>query len=204
MEEKKRIIIGITGASGSVYARLLVEKLLTIDSVELSVIATLNGLSVMRFEDNIEWLKDSRMRYYDNSDFFSSPASGSARFDSMVIIPCTMGTIGRIAAGISTDLLVRAADVMLKERRQLIIVPRETPLSTIHLKNMTTLSQCGAVICPASPSFYSYPESIEAVCRTVTDRVVSLLGLDPGTTEWGKNESTLRKPNEGSTVIPGE
>ncbi|MCD8186257.1 MAG: UbiX family flavin prenyltransferase [Rikenellaceae bacterium] len=144
-----------------------------------------NGMSVMRFEYRIDWLKESRLHYYDNSDFFSPPASGSARFDAMVILPCTMGTIGRLSAGVSNDLLVRAADVMLKERRTLILVPRETPWSTIHLQNMTTLSQCGAVICPASPSFYNDPEHIDDLCRSVTDRIVSLLGLDPGTPEWG-------------------
>ncbi|MDL2230576.1 UbiX family flavin prenyltransferase [Alistipes sp. OttesenSCG-928-L06] len=178
-------MVAITGASGSVYPRLLVEKLLTFDETEISVIVTDNGLSVMRFEDNIDWLKAPRLRCYDNHDFFSAPASGSARFDAMVVIPCTMGTIGRLANGIASDLLARAADVMLKERRTLIIVPREMPVSTIHLRNMTTLSECGAIICPASPSFYSRPTSLDAVCQTVTDRVVSLLGFDPGTPEWG-------------------
>lgn len=186
MERKQRIIVAVTGASGSVYARLLVRKLLSFGHVEVSVIVTENGLSVMRYEDESEWLNDERITCYDNRDFFSAPASGSARFDSMVVIPCSMGTLGRMAAGISTDLLVRAADVMLKERRRLIVVPREAPLSTIHLRNMTTLSECGAVICPASPSFYTHPERLDSVCETVTDRVVSLLGLDSGAKEWGK------------------
>lgn len=183
--EKRRIIIGITGASGSLYARLLVEKLLTYNNVEISVIVTDNGMSVMRFEDNADWLQNKKLRCHDNHNYFSGPASGSAHFDAMVILPCSMGTIGRIASGISTDLLTRAADVMLKERRKLIIVPRETPLSTIHLRNMTALSECGAIICPASPSFYNRPESIEAACETVTNRVLSLLGFDPGVAEWG-------------------
>lgn len=185
MEKRRRIIIGITGASGSLYARLLVQKLLACEGVELSVIVTDNGLAVMRYEDEIDWLRDERLKYYDNHNFFAAPASGSARFDAMVVVPCTMGTIGRIAAGVSTDLLVRAADVMLKERRTLIIVPRELPVSTIHLRNMTTLSECGAVICPASPSFYNRPATVEAVCETVTDRIVDLLGLDSGAREWG-------------------
>lgn len=187
-EKKYRIIVAATGASGSAYARLLVSKLLTYGSVDVSVIATDNALAVMRFEDHVEWLRNPALQYYDNHDFFSAPASGSARFDAMVVIPCTMGTLGRIAAGVSTDLLVRAADVMLKERRKLILVPRELPLSTIHLRNMTALSECGAIICPASPSFYNRPESVEAVCETVTNRIVSLLGLDPGTEEWGQSK----------------
>ena len=185
--EKKRIIVAITGASGSLYARLLVEKLLMYDQAEVSVIVTDNGMAVMRYEDNIEWLRHPRLHYYDNHDFFSAPASGSARFDAMVVVPCTMGTIGRLAAGVSTDLLARVADVMLKERRTLIIVPREAPVSTIHLRNMTVLSECGAIVCPASPSFYNRPGTVAAVCESVTDRIVSLLGLDPGSREWGKD-----------------
>lgn len=183
--EKRRIIVAVTGASGSVYARLLVRKLVEFPDVEVSVIVTDNGRAVMRYEDDAAWLDDSRIAVYDNHDLFSAPASGSARFDSMVILPCSMGTLGRIAAGVSSDLVGRAADVMLKERRRLIIVPRETPLSTIHLRNMTTLSECGAVICPASPSFYSRPGGIEALCTTVTDRVLSLLGLESGGYVWG-------------------
>ena len=185
MEKKQKIIVAVTGASGSLYARLLVQKLLNFEEVELSLIVTDNGMAVARYEDNPDWMTDQRLRYYDNNDFFSAPASGSAGFDAMVIIPCTMGTLGRIAAGVSTDLIVRAADVMLKERRTLIVVPREAPYGTIHLRNMTTLSECGAIICPASPSFYSRPESIEAACETVVDRVLSLLGLDHGGYEWG-------------------
>ena len=189
MEKVFRIIIGITGASGSLYTRLLTEKLLTYDQVEISVITTDNGIAVMRYEDQIDWLRHPRLRHYDNHDFFSAPASGSARFDAMVILPCTMGTIGRIAAGISTDLLVRAADVMLKEHRPLIIVPREAPVNTIHLRNMVTLSECGAIICPASPSFYSRPETVTEACETVTNRIVSFLGFDPGVAEWGSAPS---------------
>jgi 4-hydroxy-3-polyprenylbenzoate decarboxylase len=179
-----RIIVGITGASGSLYARLLVEKLLTYKEVEVSVITTDNGLAVMRYEDSDAWLTDPRLRRYDNHDLFSAPASGSARFEAMVIVPCSMGTAGRIAAGVSADLMGRAADVMLKERRKLILVPRETPMNTIHLRNLTTLSECGAVICPASPSFYTRPQSVAQACATVTNRIVSLLGLDPGIEEW--------------------
>jgi 4-hydroxy-3-polyprenylbenzoate decarboxylase len=182
-----RILVGITGASGSLYARLLVEKLLTYSEIEVSVIVTDNGLAVMHHEDRTDWLADPRLRRYDNRDLFAAPASGSARFEAMVIAPCSMGTVGRIASGVSNDLLTRAADVMLKERRRLIVVPRETPMNTIHLRNLATLSECGAVVCPAAPSFYTRPESVEEVCATVTDRVVSLLGLDPGIKEWGAN-----------------
>ena len=185
MENKHRIIVAVTGASGSLYARLLVEKLLEYENVEISVIVTDNGMAVMRYEDNVNWLGEPRLRFYNNHDFFSAPASGSAHFGTMVVVPCSMGTIGRIASGVSSDLLVRAADVMLKERRALILVPREAPLNTLHLRNMTTLSECGAIICPASPSFYSHPATLQEACETVTNRIVSLLGFDPGTKEWG-------------------
>ena len=186
---KKRIILAVTGASGSLYARLLAAKLLSYEEAEISVITTDSGSAVMAFEDDDRWLDDGRLRRYDNRDLFSAPASGSARFDAMVIVPCSMGTAGRIASGVSADLIGRAADVMLKERRTLILVPRELPWHTIHLRNLTALSECGAVICPASPSFYSGPKTVEAVCETVTDRIVSLLGFDPGTEEWGAESS---------------
>lgn len=188
MEKVKhtKCVIGITGASGSVYARLLVHKLLTFSDVDVSIVATDNGMAVMRYEDNADWLADERLTVYDNRDFFAAPASGSARFDAMVVIPCTMGTVGRLANGVSNDLLTRAADVMLKERRKLILVPRETPLHTIHLRNLTALSECGAIVCPAMPSFYHHPPTLEAACETVIDRLVALLGLDPGAKEWGK------------------
>lgn len=186
MPTLRRILIGITGASGARYARLLVEKLSTFDDVKLSVVATDNGLAVMRHEQEDGWLADPRLRRYANDDLFAAPASGSARFEAMAIVPCSMGTVGRLAAGVSNDLLTRAADVMLKERRRLIVVPRETPLHTIHLRNLAALSECGAVICPASPSFYTHPADIDALCATVTDRVVSLLGFDPGGRKWGE------------------
>ena len=181
-----KVILGITGASGSVYARLLAEKLLRYGGVELSVIATANGREVMRWENEGAWLSSPDITLFDNGDMFAAPASGSAGYDALVVIPCSMGTIGRLSAGVSDSLLTRAADVMLKERRKLILVPRETPLNTIHLRNMTALSECGAIVCPASPSFYSRPENIEQLCTTVTDRVVSLLGLDAGGYIWGQ------------------
>lgn len=186
MDRKRKIIIAVTGASGSIYARLLTEKLLLQNQTDISLIISDNGMAVMRYEDQTEWLKDSRLKHYDNHDFFSAPASGSARFDAMVIIPCSMGTAGRISSGVSDDLIGRAADVMLKERRTLIVASRETPLNTIHLRNLTTLSECGAVICPLSPSFYSHPLTIEEACSTVTDRILSLLGIETGGYEWGK------------------
>ena len=122
---------------------------------------------------------------YDNADMFSPAASGSARFDAMIIVPASMGSVGRIASGVSLSLIERAADVMLKERRRLVLVVRETPLSLIHLRNMTALTEAGAVVLPASPSFYSRPADIEGLCRTVTERVLALLGIETQGYEWG-------------------
>lgn len=175
----ERIIVAVTGASGSVYARLLIARLLLQEGIrEIGVIFSANGKAVADYEKQEFALDDPRIRVFDNGDMFSAPASGSARYDAMIVIPCSMGTVGRVAGGISCDLISRAADVMLKERRILILVPREAPLNTIHLRNLATLSECGAVVMPACPSFYSLPVDMEQLCMTVVERTVSLLGFD--------------------------
>lgn len=183
----RRIVVGVTGASGSIYARLLVECLLRSGAVsEVAVVFSTNGLAVAEYEkQNIpSGGDDPRVRYFDNDDLFAAPASGSAAYDSMVIVPCSMGTLGRIANCVSDNLITRAADVMLKERRRLILVARETPYGTIHLRNMTALSECGAVVLPASPSFYSHPADVEQLCMTVVERILALLGIDVERYEW--------------------
>jgi 4-hydroxy-3-polyprenylbenzoate decarboxylase len=152
---------------------------------EIALIMSRNGEAVAEYEGAVI-PTDSRIRRFAFDDMFAPPASGSARYDSMVIAPCSMGTIGRIASGVSDSLVTRAADVMLKERRTLIVVPRETPLSLIHLRNMTTLTESGAIVLPASPSFYSRPTDITALCHTVTDRILSLLGLPCDRYVWGE------------------
>lgn len=187
--DKKKIIIAVTGASGSIYAGLLIEHLLKSDEVgELALIASANGRAVAEYEGVAlpAGSDDPRVRVFDNDDMFAPPASGSAGYDAMVVVPCSMGTVGRVAAGTSGDLIARAADVMLKERRRLVMVARETPLSTIHLRNMTALSECGAVILPAAPSFYSHPEDIRRLCMTVVERIVSILGIAMPRYEWGE------------------
>ena len=113
-------------------------------------------------------------------------ASGSARYDTMIVCPCSMGLMARIAMGISNDLITRAADVVLKERRRLIVVPRETPLSLIHINNMKAITEAGGIICPAVPSFYSQPQTIEAVVATVVDRVLDLADFDVKSYRWGE------------------
>lgn len=183
----ERVIVAITGASGSIYAKLLVEKLLEQSQIEeIALVYSREGKAVAEYEgvDIPSHRDDSRIREYSNDDMFSPIASGSAQYDSMVIIPCSMGTLGRVASGTSNELISRAADVMLKERRQLIVAAREAPLNTIHLKNMTTLSQTGAIILPLSPSFYSLPQNIDELLLTVAERILSLMCLKGETYEW--------------------
>ncbi|MBQ2992375.1 MAG: UbiX family flavin prenyltransferase [Alistipes sp.] len=181
-----KIIVAVTAASGAIYARLIVEELLRCDCVERIALIYSDTARAVVAAEGVTLPESERITVYDNSDMFGSPASGSARWDAMVVAPSSVGTVGRVAAGVSQTLIERAADVMLKERRRLIFVVRETPLSLIHLRNMTTLTEAGAVILPASPSFYSQPRDIEQLCRTVVERVVAMLGIDAPHYEWGK------------------
>ena len=185
--KKNKIIIAITGASGSIYAKQLLLRLQNIaEKPEIAVIFSEEGKKVWDFELGNEKPIDSDFTLFKSTDFFAPVASGSANFSSMVVIPCSMGTMGRIAAGTSDNLIIRAADVMLKEKRTLIIVPREMPYNLIHIRNMETLLLAGAHLVPASPSFYSHPKTIEDAIKTVTDKVISLLGFNDGLFEWGQ------------------
>ncbi|MBR5821734.1 MAG: UbiX family flavin prenyltransferase [Alistipes sp.] len=180
-----RVIVAVTAASGAIYARQCVELLLKSGSVErIALIYSGEAQSVAKAE-GVEIPEDNRIDIFSNDNMWASPASGSARWDSMIIVPSTMGTIGRIASGVSQSLIERAADVMLKERRRLVIVAREAPYSLIHLRNMTTLTEAGAIIIPASPSFYFRPESIEELCLTISRRAVELAGVAVDHREWG-------------------
>ena len=187
MNPEKKMVVAVTGASGAVYASRLLHKLDGLQSQwsELSVVMTENAKEVWRTELGNESWKDIKARTYTTVDFSAPFASGSGRYDTMIIIPCSMGTLGRIAAGVSNDLITRAADVILKERRKLICVARETPYSLIHIRNMETVTLAGGIICPATPSFYNKPGSIEAVADTVVDRVLDLAGFDIKTFRWG-------------------
>ena len=184
----RKIAVCITGASGSIYAANLMEKLLTIKDqwTEVSIVMTTNAKEVWKTElDNENW-KNYPVKFYGTTDFSAPFASGSGQYDTQIIIPCSMGTLGRIATGVSSDLITRAADVILKERRKLICVVRDTPYNLIHIRNMETVTLAGGIICPATPSFYSKPATIEAVAATVTDRVLDLAGFDIRTYRWGK------------------
>jgi 4-hydroxy-3-polyprenylbenzoate decarboxylase len=164
------------------------DKLLTLKDQwsELALVMTVNAKEVWQTElDNQKW-KDYPLKHYTTTDFSAPFASGSGQYDTQIIIPCSMGTLGRIATGVSSDLITRAADVILKERRKLICVVRDTPYNLIHIRNMEAVTLAGGIICPATPSFYSKPTTIEAVAATVTDRVLDLAGFDIRTYRWGK------------------
>ena len=181
-----KIIVAVSGASGSIYAKLLLDKLTKLKSQwkELSIIITDNAKIVWKTELAESNFENYQATYYEKNDFMAPFASGSANFNIMIIVPCSMGTVARIASGLSNDLISRAADVILKERRKLICVVRETPYNLIHLKNMELITQAGGIICPASPSFYSVPKTIEEAASTVVDRVIQLSGLQIESYQW--------------------
>ncbi len=181
----KKIVLGIGGSSGALYASRLIDKLSASGQCEIAVVMSANATVNWQLEMGSQPLEKPGLKIYDNKNFFAPFASGSARYDAMVVCPCSMGLLARVANGISDDLLTRAADVMLKERRKLILVPRETPFNLIHLRNMTQLTEAGAVICPAIPSFYSKPATIEEAVDTVVDRIIDLLGIEMQTYRWG-------------------
>src|SRR6218665_2694115 len=175
----QKIVVAITGASGSIYARQLLTKLLQAKAQvsELSLVMTDNARQVWQTELGDESYRSLPINQFGKNDFTAAFASGSAQYNTMIIIPCSMGTLGRIAHGISNDLITRAADVMLKERRKLICVARETPYSLIHIKNMEAITLAGGIICPATPSFYSRPATLEDMAATVVNRVLDLAGV---------------------------
>ncbi len=185
---RQKIVVAITGASGSVYAKVLLTKLCQLkDQIEeLGVVMTENAKDVWKTELGDEGYKDFDVKFFSQQDFYAPFASGSGQYTTMIIIPCSMGTLGRIATGISSDLITRAADVILKERRKLICVARDTPYNLIHIKNMEAITLAGGIICPATPSFYSLPKTIEEVAATVVDRVIDLAGLQQNSYRWGE------------------
>ncbi|MDR3689140.1 MAG: UbiX family flavin prenyltransferase [Fimbriimonas sp.] len=192
-----RLVVGVTGASGAIYAqRFLIQAarhysqiLLVMSDQAFQVAHTELGVRPSRLPwSTFEWLGEEypHIRLLDPKDYYTPPASGSFRHDGMVIVPCSLGTAGRIANGISDDLLTRAADVCLKEGRKLILVPREMPWNLIMLRNMTQLAEAGATILPACPAWYSRPQTIEDVADTVVARILQHLGITQTLVEeWG-------------------
>ena len=190
MNQKQKIVIAITGASGSIYAKVLLDKLASLSEQieQVGVVMSDNARDVWKHElGNEDYKNYNQFTFYDKNNFYAPFASGSAKYTSMIICPCSMGTLGRIASGISNDLTTRAADVMLKERRKLILMVRETPYSLIHITNMKSVTEAGGIICPATPSFYSKPQTLEEVASTVVDRALDISGLNNQSYRW--NES---------------
>jgi 4-hydroxy-3-polyprenylbenzoate decarboxylase len=183
----KKIVLGISGASGSIYARLLLSRLhqLSEQVEDCSIVMSENARVNWQLEQPDTPVGSFGFKLYNMTDFTAPFASGSAKYSAMIICPCSMGTLARVANGISDDLLTRAADVMLKERRTLIMTPRETPLSLIHVENMRQLTLAGAIICPAIPSFYSRPQTIPDLAMTVVDRILDLAGFSLKSYRWG-------------------
>jgi len=183
---KQKIIVAITGASGAIYAKVLLDKLVLlqdqIDSV--GIVMSKNAKEVWEFELGDDSYKNYPFDYYEKDDFMAPFASGSAQYNTMIVAPCSMGTLSRIATGISNDLVSRAADVILKERRRLVLISRDTPLNLIHINNMKTITEAGGVIMPASPSFYSKPNTFEELAATVIDRALDLSGFQQVSYRW--------------------
>ena len=187
-QNHRKIAVCIGGASGSMYAKILLDKLLLIPDVTVGVVMSENAKLNWKLEIGSFQAEDyTRFKFYEKNDFFAPFASGSAKYDTVIVCPCSMGLLARIAHGVSDDLPTRAADVALKERRKLILVPRETPYSIVHLQNMLSLSQAGAIICPATPSFYSNPKDMHSLLSTVVDRVLDLAGFDLPSYRWGES-----------------
>ena len=185
--EKKKIILAVTGASGSLYASLLMKEIAGLEDQvgKACVVFSKTALKVWEHELNSPPVVPGVFTMYSADDFFSPLASGSSGFDSMIVCPCSMGTLGRIANGISDDLITRAADVMLKEKRKLILIPRETPYNLLHIRNMERLILAGALILPATPSFYSKPADIEQLLMTVVERILVHTGFNTDHFKWG-------------------
>lgn len=185
---KRKIVVAVTGASGSIYAKILFEKLREVKDQldEVGVIFSTNARDIWKYELDEEFDPVFPFHVYEKDDFYAPFASGSSAFDTLIVCPSSMATVSRVAQGISDDLITRAADVMLKERRKLIVVPRETPYSLIHLENMKTITLAGGIICPATPSFYSKPKDINQLVETVIERVLTLAGFEITSFQWGE------------------
>jgi len=184
-----KIIVAVTGASGALYAKLLLDNLIELKDqwTDLGIIISNNAKQIWQTELNGDY-KNYPANYYDKYDFNAPFASGSAQYNIMIVVPCSMGTLGRIATGVSDDLVTRAADVILKEKRKLILAIRDTPYSLIHIKNMESITLAGGIICPATPSFYSKPSTINELAETVVNRIIDLAGLQKKSFRWGNQD----------------
>jgi 4-hydroxy-3-polyprenylbenzoate decarboxylase len=204
--QQQHVVVAISGASGACYALTLLRHLLA-SGCRVSLLTSTAGRQVLRLELEdipLAWPDDpahmqaelkgyfaadpGQLRCYAEDDFMAPVASGSAGGDAMVIVPASMGMVGRLAAGVSNSLIERAADVTLKERRPLIVVPRETPFHTIHLRNLLTLSEAGAVVLPAMPAFYTRPRSLQDIADFIAARILDQLGIEHHLVlRWGED-----------------
>src|SRR5437762_8179713 len=187
-----KLVIAATGASGAIYLQRLLEQ---IDCTAHEVYLVMSAYAREVAKEELDDFKiPAEVFRHSESDMNVPFVSGSARFDAMVIVPCSMATLGRIASGSSDSVLLRAADVFLKERRKLILVLRETPWNLIHARNVVTLLEAGAIVMPAIPSFYSRPDSVAAVVDTVVWRILDQIGLpNPHTYRWGQQSASARR-----------
>ena len=187
-----KLVIAATGASGTVYLQRLLEQI-DCPAHEVHLVMSAHAQLVAKQELENFKIPPSVLRHPEN-DLNVPFVSGSARFDAMVIVPCSMATLGRIASGSSDSALLRAADVFLKERRKLIVVPRETPWNLIHARNVVTLLEAGAVVLPAIPSFYSRPSSLNAIVDTVVWRILDQIGLpNPAAYRWAEKSASAKR-----------
>lgn len=186
MPDKLKVVVAVSGASGMIYAKRLIDRLQTTELQkqisEIGIVFSGNAKDI--WSDELGELKDFEITTFENNSFYVPFASGSGGYDALIVCPCSMGTLGRIAAGISDSLILRTADVMLKERKKMILVTREMPLNLIHINNMKTVTEAGGIICPASPTFYHGSESIMEIIDTVIERVLDLTGFKINAKRW--------------------
>ena len=189
---RRRVLVAMTGASGAIYGRMLIEELLRLDVVDVHLIVSGCAMLVIKEELGLEFPGGRfdplvllgkgdaarRLTVHDEHDLAAAPASGTFRAHGMAICPCSMKTLGALASGTASTLITRAADACLKERRRLVLVPRETPLNLVHLRNMVTLTEAGAVILPAAPGFYHHPRTIEDLVRHVVMKALDVLDIE--------------------------
>lgn len=184
MSTCKQVVLAVTGASGACYAQRFLERAAALEGVSLHVVLTDTARDIWRHELGCEppvagGGVPAGVSLLDDHRFDAPFCSGSAAADAVVVLPCSMGMLGRIAAGVADDAVARMADVQLKERRPLILIPRETPLSLIHLRNMTALTEAGALIAPAAPGFYTRPADLDTLIDSFVSRILHLAGLAP-------------------------
>ena len=185
----KKLIVAVGGSSGAIYTKVLFDRLMQLQGqwAKVGVVMSDNAKLNWELEIGNKDYDQYPFDFYAKNDFFAPFASGSARYETMIVCPSSMGLLSRIASGLSNDLITRAADVILKERRRLIVVPREAPYNLIHINNMKTITEAGGVICPATPSFYSKPKTFEELALTVVDRVLDLAGFDVDSFRWAES-----------------